>query len=198
MKEEHFYQTTRSSLLTRLKDLEDRESWLQFFESYWRLIYNVGLKCKLTHEESQDIVQETIVRVAENIHKFQQKDGKGTFKAWLRTIARSQIAMMWRNRKHRPDSRIQPEANPEMICTESELEVIWDEEWNKNLVHSALTKLKQNNRARHYQIFHAYVMQEMSAGRVAKMLDVSVSQVYVIKHRLAKQFEAELTKLRES
>ena len=35
---------TRYSLLSRLKDREDSESWKDFFDTYWRLIYSVAIK----------------------------------------------------------------------------------------------------------------------------------------------------------
>jgi len=35
---------TRWSLLSRLKDWDDQKSWRQFFDTYWRLIYNTGVK----------------------------------------------------------------------------------------------------------------------------------------------------------
>src|SRR5688572_618544 len=31
---------TRQSLLSRLRDWDDRESWNDFFETYWKLIYS--------------------------------------------------------------------------------------------------------------------------------------------------------------
>lgn len=34
---------TRRSLLSRLKNWEDRESWQDFFDLYWRPIYSVVL-----------------------------------------------------------------------------------------------------------------------------------------------------------
>jgi len=39
---------TRSSLLGRLKDWEDQESWRDFFETYWRLISFGGQPSKAT------------------------------------------------------------------------------------------------------------------------------------------------------
>ena len=32
---------TRWTLIQRLKDLEDNDSWQAFFDAYWRLIYTV-------------------------------------------------------------------------------------------------------------------------------------------------------------
>ena len=55
---------TRQSLLTRLKDWNDQESWQVFFETYWKLIYRAALKAGLSEEEAQDAVQETVISVA--------------------------------------------------------------------------------------------------------------------------------------
>ena len=35
---------TRKTLVRKLGDLGDQESWREFFETYWRLIYNFALK----------------------------------------------------------------------------------------------------------------------------------------------------------
>ena len=44
---------TRWSLISRLKDWDDRESWKDFFDAYWKLIYGVAIKSGLTHPEAQ-------------------------------------------------------------------------------------------------------------------------------------------------
>src|SRR5688572_17583529 len=52
---------TRHTLLQRLKDSGDDRSWTDFFDTYWRLIYTTAVRAGLTPEESQDVVQETIL-----------------------------------------------------------------------------------------------------------------------------------------
>jgi hypothetical protein len=47
---------TRESLLSRLKNWEDRDSWEDFFDTYWKLIYGTARKAGLTDAEAQDIV----------------------------------------------------------------------------------------------------------------------------------------------
>src|SRR5262245_26880462 len=51
---------TRVSLLHRLKNWDDQESWKIFFETYWKLLYSVARRSGLAEAEAQDIVQETI------------------------------------------------------------------------------------------------------------------------------------------
>ena len=61
---------TRYSLLSRLQDREDQDSWKDFFDTYWRLIYSFAIKSGLTDAEAQDVVQETVISVAQDIQKF--------------------------------------------------------------------------------------------------------------------------------
>ena len=44
---------TRQSLLSRLKNSEDRASWQDFFDTYWKLIHSVAIKSGLTEAEAQ-------------------------------------------------------------------------------------------------------------------------------------------------
>ena len=47
---------TRQSLLARLKDVGDQESWRDFFDTYWRLVHATALKAGLTETEAQEVV----------------------------------------------------------------------------------------------------------------------------------------------
>ena len=55
---------TRSSLLGRLVNWDDQESWREFFNTYWKLIYSVALKAGLTEDEAEEVVQETVITAA--------------------------------------------------------------------------------------------------------------------------------------
>ena len=74
---------TRQSLLTRLKSWDDQESWREFFDTYWNLIYGLALKSGLTEAEAQDAVQETLVAVARKMPGFNYDPAIGSFKSWL-------------------------------------------------------------------------------------------------------------------
>src|SRR5260221_2934833 len=79
---------TRVSLLGRLKDWGDQQSWQEFFDIYHRLIQSVALKAGLTQSEAQDVVQETILTVAKKIGDFRSDPAKGSFKGWLIVVTR--------------------------------------------------------------------------------------------------------------
>jgi DNA-directed RNA polymerase specialized sigma24 family protein len=84
-------QATRWSLLARLKNWEDQQSWCEFFDMYWRLIYSVAIKAGLTDAEAQYVVQDTVLSVAKKINDFKCDPASGSFKAWLLKLTRWRI-----------------------------------------------------------------------------------------------------------
>src|SRR5262245_9772839 len=90
---------TRHSLLNRLKDLGDRESWQEFFDTYWQLIYKVALKAGLNDAEAQDVVQETLIALTKTISEFKADPARGSFSAWLMRLTRWRIADQFRKRQ---------------------------------------------------------------------------------------------------
>src|SRR6185436_3905045 len=82
---------TRRTLLSRLRNLDDQESWRTVFDLYWRLLYNVARKSGLDDSSAQEIVQETVIAVARQMPEFRYDPARGTFRQWLLRITRRRI-----------------------------------------------------------------------------------------------------------
>ena len=80
---EQAYERTRKSLIARLENWEDQRTWDEFYQTYWRLIYSVGLKAGLRSDEAFDVVQETILSIAKQSRKQLYDPKQGSFKTWL-------------------------------------------------------------------------------------------------------------------
>src|SRR5438874_7180065 len=89
---------TRRSLLSRLKNWNDQESWNEFFATYWKLIFMSARKAGCTEAESQDVVQETIISVSKSIPDFKYNSTVGSFKGWLLHLTRWRIRDQLRKR----------------------------------------------------------------------------------------------------
>src|SRR5262249_53778676 len=94
----HDLRETRASLLVRMRDWQDRASWQQFFDTYWKLIYGVARRSDLTDAEAQDVVQEVMASVAKHIPTFRYDPAKGSFKTWLMVMTRWRIISHLRKR----------------------------------------------------------------------------------------------------
>ena len=89
---------TRRSLLSRLKNLDDQESWNDFSRIYRGLVYGVARQAGLTDSEAQDIVQETFISVVKTIQEFKYDPAVGSFKSWLRHTTSWKISDRYRKR----------------------------------------------------------------------------------------------------
>src|SRR5688572_1039776 len=194
---------TRHSLLARLKDLGDQASWQEFFETYWRLIYNVAFKAGLTDAESQEVVQETIISVARKIPEFKADPARGSFSAWLLRLTRWRIADQFRKRsKARPSFGNLPSSAEDTGTTDPlervpdpaglALESLWQEEWEKHVLDTALDRVKRQISPRQYQMFDLHALRGLSVQETAPTLQPSVASVYMAKHRVSRLLRREV------
>ncbi len=194
---------TRRSLLTRLKNWDDQESWKDFFDTYWKLIYGVAIKAGLNDAEAQEVVQETVIAVAKQMGAFKYDPQIGSFKGWLLHTTRWRISDQLRKRRGesaafgREHSRSTRTGTVERIPdpSGSNLEAIWEKEWRNNIFAVALQRVRQRVDARQYQIFDLYVIKEWPVKKIAATLNVSPGQVYLAKHRVSVLVKKEITNL---
>jgi RNA polymerase sigma-70 factor (ECF subfamily) len=196
---------TRWSLLSRLKDAADADSWQEFFDTYWRLIYAVAVKAGLTDAEAQEVVQEVVIGVAKKMPEFRCDPAAGSFKAWLLQVTRRRIVDQFRKRQ--PWSPTQPPRGPEAPAGTAsrpeangtartstierlpdpggyDLEAAWEGEWKQHLLNQALARVKQTADPEQFQMFDLHVRLGLPAKEVARRLGVSLPRVYFAKYKI--------------
>ncbi len=196
------YERTRKSLIERLHNWEDQKSWDEFHRTYWRLIYGVGLKSGLRHEEALDVVQETILAIAKQSKEHRYDPKAGSFKVWLMNMTRWRIGDQFRRRakdtamhKFEDDDRKTSTLDRIADPKAEKLEGIWDLEWKQNIADRAIATIKQRVSPRQFQIFDAYVIKGWGVKKVMTELGVSMAQVYLAKHRVGGLIKKEIAEL---
>ncbi len=195
---------TRQSLLTRLKDWNDQESWKSFFDTYWRLIYNTAIQAGLTDAEAQDVVQETVIQASRRLQNFKYDAKRGSFKGWLLRMTGWRIIDQLRRRtletepgNHNSTTSTETSTLERMPDPEGlSLEETWDVEWESNLMEAAIERVKKKIDAKVYQVFDLYVFKGWSVRSVARTLGVNPGWVYLTKHRVGKLLKQEIILLR--
>lgn len=190
---------TRESLLTRLKDWRDGESWREFFDSYWRLIYNTARQAGLSDAESQDIVQETIISVAKRIEGFKYDPKVCSFKTWMLNLTRWRIINQLKRRQRQTERHVELPASddtdqaaaitdPASVC----LDAIWKTEWERSLLAAAAERVKRQVSPEQFQLFDLYCIEGWPVKKVAQTLGVSATQVYLAKHRIGRLMKKQI------
>jgi len=198
---------TRESLLIRLKDWGDQESWRVFFDTYWKIIYTAAIRAGLTDAEAQDVVQETVISVLKTMPQFEYDPRKGSFKGWLLHLTTWRVGDQLRRRQRGiedknvttdgDDTSTQDmKAEEAAMVANSEFETAWEEEWEQNLWEAAIERVKKKVDPKHYQAFDLYVVKKWPVLKVARALKVSASSVYLNKHRISNSIKKEILHLR--
>jgi RNA polymerase sigma factor (sigma-70 family) len=212
---------TRESLLSRLKDWQDAASWRQFFDLYWKLIFNTARRAGLSDSEAQDVVQETLLTVSKKIGKFRYDRNRGSFKNWLLNTTKWRIYDQFRKRPpyaSRPlagvalpsaqegltrDEILENDNGSEFPLSEmsqayeQSLDSYWEADWQKNLMEGAIEQTKKLISPKHFQVFDLAVLREWPSGKIAASLNVRKAYVHLIKHRVSARVKKELRKLRD-
>lgn len=195
---------TRSSLVKRLHNWQDHGGWQQFFDTYWRLIYTVAIKAGLSEAEARDVVQETVLAVAKQMRENGYDRAKSSFKNWLCLITRRRIIDHFRKRTD-PKVRPSPQAREGTSRTDTvnrvpdpaslDLDSVWEEEWQKNMLDAAIERVKQQVTPKQFQIFDLSVRRELPVGEVAALLKVNAAQIYLARHRVGALIKKEVGRL---
>ena len=198
---------TQRTLLSRLRNLDDGESWRRFFDLYWRLIYNLARRSGLGDQDAQDIVQETVISVARKMPGFQYDPGRGSFKQWLLRITRRRITDHLRKAYRRvPQVELSPELPEEdnsyagavVDPASRAIEKAWDEEWEQWRFDQALATVRRQANPKHFQVFDYCVVKGWPVSKVSATLGLNAAQVYLAKHRVGQAMKRAFREIAES
>ncbi|HEY5911104.1 MAG TPA: sigma-70 family RNA polymerase sigma factor [Verrucomicrobiae bacterium] len=152
---------TRPSLLERVKDTNDQQSWEEFNDLYGRLIRGFALKAGLTEEEADEVVQETLAAAAQHLPEFRYDPKRCSFKTWLLNLSRWRVTDQLRKRLPvAPHARTEDNSNEGTRTATiarvadpagAELESLWDGEWRATLLQKALERAKGQVKLKQWQ-----------------------------------------------
>ncbi len=185
--------STSTSLLGRLRDLRDAQAWRDFEARYRPRLLAWCAGAGLQDADAQDLAQEILAKVALHMRNFVYDPGKD-FSGWLRTV--------WRNawldslRKRIPGGRGSGDsAVQEKLCNLPGPTDALEEEFNRELLHEALTRLRPRVTPRDWNIFHALVFDGASGTAVAEGQGLTLAAVGMIKLRVQRKLRQEVARL---
>lgn len=186
---------TRRSLLSHLRKGGDDAGWTTFYDTYWRLIFNVARKRGISECDAQEIVQDVLASLARKITDYDAK--LGSFKGWLMLHVRRRIAEYWRTgvAQRRDTLPLISDEMADAQMADHGFETAWDDEWRETWLAAALLRVKSQVNTRHYLVFEMSSLQGASIGEIARTLGMNAAQVYIARHRVGRLVKAELKRI---
>ena len=179
--------TTRASLLRRLRDPHDHEAWVEFVTLYEPVTYRLLRRNGLQDADARDVMQELFLAVSRTIDRWDSATETGSFRGWLRRVARN-LVINWL--KHR-DRRVVAtggsgmQAMLDMLpAADGPESVEFDRELRRALFHRAAEQVRGEVQPATWQAFWRTAVQGQSGREVAQALGMTAGAVYLAKSRV--------------
>ena len=173
--------TTRPSLLIRIKDPRDAAAWAEFHELYAPLLYRYARARGLSHEDAEDVRSTCYEAIVRQIREFQYEKQKGGFKAWLRTLVNRRVIDLLRKRRE-PIADSQDLA--ELPARDPSLDEMWDRHWKEQHLAYCVEQVRGSVTAQTFEAFLLVARDDCSVDEVCSRLGLVPKQVYRAKSRV--------------
>jgi RNA polymerase sigma factor (sigma-70 family) len=156
-----------AELVKKLKDSKLKDSaFSELLDIYQERLYWHIRKIVVTHENADDVLQNTFIRIYKSIQNFQEKSSLHT---WMYRIAYNEsIRFLDKNKKKDYD-------NIDAI-SESNLEVLFEDEYfDGDEIQKKLTKIINKFSVKQKRVFQMKYFDDLSFRKISEILEVSES-----------------------
>lgn len=188
---------TSTTFIRRLGNHEPR-AWEDFATKYTWMMRRWFRSKEFDWVELDDILQDTCLRVFQNIHQFRSR-GHGSFRAWLKEISRSCWLQAVRQSAYQARIRHQVYnlshlvSEHILIAIDHQIDLLIEEE----LIDRALLRTRKLFNESTWNAFRLTVIEGHSGAEVSDQLGISRELVYKSKERFETAFNKELRILKD-
>jgi RNA polymerase sigma-70 factor, ECF subfamily len=190
---------TRISLLVRVRNLADSESWREFHAIYQPLIFAYLRGLGLKHDSADDLTQEVFRRLVKTMPSFVLDRRKARFRTFLWRITYSVLIDFIRETEVR--GRVEEEWKRRFTAArESEsqqMEADWIRMHRKRILETALSRVRERTKPRAWACFEQRLLRNRAAESIAAELGIPANAVYVWASRILKKVRHECEDLEE-
>jgi len=193
--------STRASLLIRLRDPRDHAAWVEFVNIYEPATYRLLRRHGLQDADAAEIMQELFIAVSRTVERWDPSVERGSFRGWLRRVARNLVINWLKQRDRRPrgaggsDMLSLLRDLPDDQCPES---AAFDTELQRALFHRAGEIVRGNVQTTTWQAFWETSVVGTTQSETAKKLGITIGAVRIAKCRVLAQLKAAVAKLEEA
>ena len=185
---------TSLSLLERLRDPDQSDSWDRLVSLYTPLIARWLRNYEVQKSDADDLLQEVLLAVSKDIKAFEHRGRVGAFRSWLKKILMNRLRKHWRTRDRNPkpkgdsdmDARIAELSDPN-----SELSQRWNREHDQYVLRQLLELTEPNFAPTTWRAFLRVTFDRAKPQDVAEELGITLNSVCLAKSRVLRRLRQE-------
>jgi RNA polymerase sigma-70 factor (ECF subfamily) len=186
---------TPHSLLQRLRQQPDEESWKRLIDLYSPLLHRWLRQAGLVGSDADDLIQEVFLTLVREMPSFDHNRRRGAFRSWLRKILVNRVRGFQRQRQHLPGLNLDPKFSETIERLEddsSDLSRLWEREHNEFVVRRLLQLIEPEFTISTWEAFRRQVIDGLDPLEVARDLGLSIDSVYAAKSRVLRRMRREI------
>ena len=160
---------------------KDKEAFSELFDLYYDKILNYVFRRTLNIDYAKDIASNTFLKVLENIHRFEWRNGENSFNSWIYKIATNEVNQYFR-KQNKYKLSIDDENFKELGDFGEEVEKIEKRLENDEyllVLNKAIKKLKPI----YQDIMHLRYFEELTYSEISGILNKNETTVRVYSKR---------------
>ncbi|WP_162006643.1 RNA polymerase sigma factor [Roseimaritima sediminicola] len=177
---------TRVSLILRLQDMADVEAWDEFVELYTPVIQRVAKQRGMQPADADNLVQQVMLKVAQSISAWLDREDRGPFRAWLVRIARNESIDLLTRRTTKGLGVTGDEANAawENAKQADQIATFIDREYEQAVFDWAAQQVRQTVQPQTWLAFWLTHVDGLSVQQAAERLNVRTANIYFGRSRV--------------
>jgi RNA polymerase sigma-70 factor (ECF subfamily) len=184
---------THKSLIERVRNKRDEQSWAEFCDTYDRYIYTILRNMGVFPSEADDLRQEIMIKLWKGLEGYDPNRGV-RFRSWLSTIVTNCVRDDIRKRMRRTEGMDEIMARAEREKLESirisDVDQVAETAWRTHITAKALKRIEKVVSANAMKVFRLS-LDGMKSEEIAQQLDIRVNSVYrlrvLVKNRLIEE-----------
>jgi RNA polymerase sigma factor (sigma-70 family) len=181
---------TSHTLLDRLVQGGDPESWQLLVDLYSPLLRTWLLRYDVSPADCDDLIQEVLLVVVRELPAFRHNRRTGAFRAWLRQIMVHRLRNAWRLRDreaHAGQREGMSRRLDELADDGGAASEIWDREHDQFVIHKLFDLVEPRFERTTWLAFRRLTLDDQDARQVAAELGLSLNAVFTAKSRVLRE-----------
>lgn len=175
--------TTRASLLIRIRDRNNSDAWRQFDAIYRPMILRFARSRGASEADAEDVVQHCLTAIQKHAESFEYDPRRGRFRGWLCTLACNRVRNLHRAERRREAGPVESTPAESTETPEQAFERVWLEE---HLRH-CLAVVEREESSGSMKAFRLYAIDERPVEEVCSATGLNAGQLYKLKWRITRR-----------